>query len=101
MNLSKQKNERKLFLAKRYFYAGFAFLPFVWAINAVWFYKEAFMTPPYAEQQDIKKYVIRSGLGAILWAAALIAWNIVFQTNRVAWGETGDDLSFVIPQGRP
>jgi len=98
--MSKQKNDRKLSLCRRYFYAGFLFLPFIWGINAVWFYKEAFRVPAYPEQQDIKKYVIRSGLGALVWIIGLITWNVIFQTNRVAWGETGDDLSFVIPQGR-
>jgi len=34
---------------------GFALLPFLWTINAVWFFKEAFAMPPYEEQKQIKK----------------------------------------------
>lgn len=35
--------------------AGFALLPFLWAVNAIWFSKEAFVVPPYEEQKQIKK----------------------------------------------
>ena len=35
--------------------AGFAFLPFLWAINSVWFYGEAFKKPAFDEQKEIKK----------------------------------------------
>lgn len=37
------------------FAAGFALLPFLWAVNAVWFAKEAFVAPHYEEQKQIKK----------------------------------------------
>lgn len=37
------------------FVAGFAFLPFLWAVNAVWFVKEAFVVPHYEEQKQIKR----------------------------------------------
>lgn len=33
---------------------GFAFLPFLWLVNVVWFYREAFMRPAYPEQLKIK-----------------------------------------------
>lgn len=39
---------------------GFALLPFLWAVNAVWFLKEAFVVPAYEEQQQIKKCQYRS-----------------------------------------
>lgn len=35
--------------------AGLAFLPFVWAVNTVWFFNEAFRKPTYDEQKEIKK----------------------------------------------
>ena len=37
------------------FTAGFAFLPFMWAVNGLWFLKEAFFKPPYQEQKQIKR----------------------------------------------
>lgn len=34
---------------------GFAFLPFVWLINSIWFFNEAFKKPEYNEQKLIKR----------------------------------------------
>lgn len=92
-------NENKLDLCKWYFKVGFVFLPFIWAVNAIWFFNEAFRKPAYDEQKQIRKYVIFSGIGAILWGLVLTAWIITFQVNRVAWGQFADDLSFIIPLG--
>ena len=33
---------------------GFALLPFLWFVNSIWFFKEAFLKPPYEEQKQIK-----------------------------------------------
>ncbi|XP_076619146.1 presenilin enhancer, gamma-secretase subunit [Colletes latitarsis] len=101
MDLSKTKNDKKLYLCKWYFRAGFVFLPFLWAVNAVWFAKEAFIAPHYEEQKLIKRYVIFSAIGAALWSAALLAWIITFQTQRAAWGEFADSISYIIPMGVP
>lgn len=30
-------------------------LPFLWAVNAVWFAKEAFSAPHYDEQKEIRR----------------------------------------------
>lgn len=75
MDLAKVPNERKLYLCKWYFkgsgliisgagififnfytiLAGLLFLPFVWIVNLVWFFNEAFRKPAYQEQKEIKK----------------------------------------------
>ena len=34
--------EQKVSLCKTYFYLGFLCLPFVWGVNAAWFFGEAF-----------------------------------------------------------
>jgi presenilin enhancer 2 len=34
--------------------AGFAFLPLLWLINAIWFYKQAFKVEPYPQQAQIR-----------------------------------------------
>lgn len=39
----------------RLFTAGFAVLPFLWAINAVWFFRDAFRSPFFEEQPEIRK----------------------------------------------
>ncbi|XP_050731960.1 gamma-secretase subunit pen-2-like [Eriocheir sinensis] len=101
MNLGKVPNERKLTLCRKYYMAGFAFLPFMWAVNAIWFLHEAFWAPPYTEQKQIRKYVVISGIGALVWLVGMISWVVVFQQNRAAWGATADYLSFIIPKGVP
>ncbi|KAG7176556.1 gamma-secretase subunit pen-2-like [Homarus americanus] len=101
MCLAKLPNERKLTLCRKYYMAGFAFLPFMWAINAIWFLNEAFWAPPYPEQKQIRRYVIVSGVGALLWLVGLISWVVVFQQNRSVWGATADYMSFIIPKGVP
>uniref|UniRef100_A0A1B6J8L5 Gamma-secretase subunit PEN-2 n=1 Tax=Homalodisca liturata TaxID=320908 RepID=A0A1B6J8L5_9HEMI len=99
MDLAKMKNDKKLYLCRWYFRAGFAFLPFVWLVNAVWFFEEAFKKPPYEEQKCIQKYVVMSGIGAALWAIVIAVWIYMFQTHRTEWGEMGDYISFIIPTG--
>lgn len=83
------------------FLGGFAFLPFLWLVNAIWFFREAFLKPHYDEQSTIRKYVIRSAIGATVWIAGILTWAIFFQVNRASWGETADRISFIIPQGIP
>ncbi|CAL7951813.1 presenilin enhancer, gamma-secretase subunit [Xylocopa sonorina] len=101
MDLSKIPNDKKLYLCKWYFRAGFVLLPFLWAVNAIWFAKEAFIKPHYEEQKQIKRYVLFSAIGAVIWSAALLAWIITFQTQRAAWGEFADSISYIIPTGIP
>ncbi|CAD6219404.1 GSCOCG00004954001-RA-CDS, partial [Cotesia congregata] len=55
MDLSKMPNDKKLHLCKWYFRVGFAALPFVWAVNTIWFFKEAFLVPHYEEQKQLRK----------------------------------------------
>ncbi|XP_050663964.1 gamma-secretase subunit pen-2 [Leptidea sinapis] len=100
MDLNKLPNDKKLELCRNYFRVGCILLPFVWAVNAVWFFKEAFVNPPFDEQKDIKRYVMLSAGGALTWLVVLGAWTTTYQMNRVAWGELGDNLSFILPLGR-
>lgn len=37
------------------FAVGFAFLPFIWAVNSIWFFDEAFRKPAYDEQKSIRR----------------------------------------------
>merc|ERR1712137_1506078 len=56
MDISRLKNDAKLVLCRKYYYAGLAVLPFLWAINAVWFFRDAFRSPFFEEQPEIRKY---------------------------------------------
>ena len=104
MDLSSGKisDTDKLALCRRYFYLGFAFLPFLWAINAVWFFKEAFLRKPeFPEQNELKRIVVMSGIFSVICLTALITWMSIFANYRAEWGELGDRLSFNIPTGSP
>lgn len=101
MDLRKIPNEEKLVLCRRYFYIGFAFVPFLWFVNVVWFSKYAFFTKSFEEQKKMRLYLVGSSIGFLSWFTILTAWVIVYQNNRASWGETGDRLSFLIPYGEP
>lgn len=45
----------KVTLCKRYFYIGFALLPLVWIVNAVWFFECAFFDKQSPVQKTIKQ----------------------------------------------
>ncbi|XP_072472488.1 gamma-secretase subunit PEN-2 [Notamacropus eugenii] len=101
MNLERVSNEEKLNLCRKYYLGGFALLPFLWLVNVLWFFREAFLAPAYEEQGQIKGYVWRSALGLVFWLVVLTSWITVFQINRARWGALGDYLSFTIPLGIP
>ena len=101
MDLRKTPNEEKVRLSKIYFIGGFAFLPFLWLVNTLWFFREAFFKDTFDGQIEIKKNVVRSIVGTLVWIAGLTAWIYMYQTNRASWGELGDQLSFLIPLGEP
>ncbi|XP_027049120.1 gamma-secretase subunit PEN-2-like [Pocillopora verrucosa] len=101
MDLRKVPDEEKVNLCRKYFLGGFALLPFLWFINVVWFFREAFIKPTFTGQSKLKSYVIKSAVGFLIWFAGLTAWIIIYQKYRASWGEFGDKISFVIPLGEP
>jgi len=94
-------DNQKLDLCRKYFYMGFACLPFLWLVNSVWFFSQAFGKQDFPTRKPIRNYVIYSMTGAFVWAVAIIAWVTTFQLKRVDWESTGDYLSFNIPRGIP
>ena len=99
MDLKKTPDAEKVRLSRIYFMGGFAFLPFLWLVNTIWFFREAFFAETYEGQSEVRKYVIRSGIGTVIWIGGLTTWIIMYQWNRASWGELGDKLSFLIPLG--
>jgi hypothetical protein len=69
MDLTNPKvtDDDKIQLCKKYFICGFAFLPFLWAVNAVWFFREAFFRPSFPQQKTMKTYVVLSAIGSLFW----------------------------------
>jgi presenilin enhancer 2 len=103
MDLTSPKvtDEEKVDLCRRYFFLGFALLPFLWAVNAVWFFREAFLRPAFPGQKKLRGLVIASALLAAASIAGLVFWFVLFLTHRAQWGATADALSFNIPTGSP
>ncbi|CAF1632304.1 unnamed protein product [Rotaria magnacalcarata] len=62
----KKSPQERLIICRKYYQGGCACLPLLWIINAIWFYKQAFKVEPYPQQVDIRKYVIRSVIGAFI-----------------------------------
>ena len=53
MDLSRTPNEEKVRLSRIYFIGGFAFLPFLWFVNVVWFFREAFFKDEFDGQTQV------------------------------------------------
>lgn len=98
MNLEKVSDEEKVAICRRYFWGGFFFLPLLWIVNSVWFFRLAIKKNG---NHMIRKYVAGSVVGAIVWIAVIIVWTSIYQTTRVNWGAFGDYISLTVPFGRP
>ena len=101
MDLRKVSDEDKLHLCRRYFLMGFAFLPFLWFVNVIWFSKYAFYVKHFEGQKKMRLYLIGSLVGFLVWFISLTVWITIYQKNRASWGATGDMISFLIPLGEP
>ena len=55
VNLKKLSDKDKLDLCRKYYLAGFFFLPFMWIVNFFWFFSNAFKRSSFAEQAQMKK----------------------------------------------
>ncbi|CAF1234031.1 unnamed protein product [Adineta ricciae] len=99
VSLEKKSPEERLNICRKYYLGGFAFLPLLWLINAIWFYKQAFKVEPYPQQAQIRTYVIRSAIGTLAWLLIITIWNVLFQVFRTKMGPAGDYLTFVVPRG--
>lgn len=96
MNLEKVGEEEKVAISRKYFIGGFFFLPLLWIVNGVWFFKEAIKKNG---NQLIRRYVAGSMLGAVIWIAIFVVWISIYQTQRANWGNFGDYISLTLPYG--
>ena len=94
-------SDEKLKICKKYFIIGCFALPFVWLINVLWFFKDAFITRSPPPPPKMRSYVFFSFIGLVVWLAVIVVWTSVFQTQRTDWGRTGVALSFFLPPGKP
>ncbi|KAL5108973.1 Gamma-secretase subunit PEN-2 [Taenia crassiceps] len=74
MESGRSEARDRLRICKTYFLVGIAFLPSLWLVNIVWFFKDAFFGP---SSNTKKKF-------------QLFAWNIVYRQKRISWGYLED-----------
>ena len=98
MNLEKVSDEEKLQICRKYFIGGFFCLPFLWLVNSLWFFREAFLTKN--ANPMLRRYVGVSIVGTIIWTGVVILWTSVFQTQRSHWLPFSDYISVTIPVGQ-
>ncbi|CEG82601.1 hypothetical protein RMATCC62417_16651 [Rhizopus microsporus] len=87
--LDKMSFEEHVSISKKMFYGGFAFLPFLWLVNFMYFYKTSQL--PNAPS-ELKKC-------CIIWFILLTTWYAIFVNKRVAWSTDVDGITVVIPKG--
>ncbi|KAJ3370058.1 Gamma-secretase subunit pen-2 [Kappamyces sp. JEL0680] len=106
MNIHKMPAAEVLQLSRKYFYIGFAFLPFFWLVNYVWIGRFVRSLPPELEDayRDVKtavqRYTLYSLMGSLLWVGILVAWLAGFLVNRTAAPSSwSDSLLVYLPKG--
>jgi presenilin enhancer 2 len=98
MRLEKLKPSELLEISRKYFYLGFAFLPFFWFINFVWIYPFIRKNPQISTFTQVKQYTIYSGFGSFVWFVILIGWISAYTVYRQSWS-FGDLISVYVPKG--
>ncbi|KAI7864956.1 putative gamma-secretase subunit pen-2 [Mucor mucedo] len=94
--LEKMSSEEHVNISKKMFYGGFAFLPLLWLVNFLYFFRTSReATAPKA----LKKYIYLSLGGCMVWFVLLTTWYGLFVNRRSAWGQTADRITVVIPKG--
>ncbi|KAI8888454.1 putative gamma-secretase subunit pen-2 [Backusella circina FSU 941] len=94
--LEKMSSEEQVSISKKMFYGGFAFLPLLWLVNFMYFFKTS--RKPTAPK-ELKKYMYLSLAGCIVWFIILTTWYSLFVNKRISWGLTADKITVVIPKG--
>ena len=90
-----QREDPGLVAARRMYYAGFLFLPWMWLVCFLTFRERVFKregsggTPV---DPELKKYVWRSWAFSITSFAVVVVWIIMFQTSWKNWGDFGKSL---------
>ncbi|KAG2237202.1 hypothetical protein INT48_006606 [Thamnidium elegans] len=94
--LEKMSSEEHVSISKKMFYGGFAFLPFLWLVNFLYFFNTS--RQPNAPKA-LKKYIYMSLVGCLIWFIILTSWYGLFVNRRISWGQVADRITVVIPKG--
>ncbi|XP_002732039.1 gamma-secretase subunit PEN-2-like [Saccoglossus kowalevskii] len=101
MDLKRVANPDKLDLCRTYYKGGFFCLPFLWIVNFIWFFKDAFIKEEFPQQKQMRTYIIHSAIGSVVWLAIIASWVVVYQIYRPIWQPFADYIAFIIPKGIP
>nr|Q54BR1.2 RecName: Full=Probable gamma-secretase subunit PEN-2 [Dictyostelium discoideum] len=90
----KLDDEKMINIAKKLWFIGFFFLPWVWLINILYFI-------PYRNSLNdkVKWYLKFSLIGFLGYSTIFMGWMGIYLVNRNKWGAFGDDISITIPFG--
>ncbi|CAO3701344.1 unnamed protein product [Rhizopus stolonifer] len=94
--LDKMSSEEQVSISKKMFYGGFAFLPFLWLVNCIYFFNTS---RKQDAPKELKKYIYLSLSGCIFCFVLLTTWYALFVNKRVSWGKGADRITVVIPKG--
>lgn len=68
------------------FVGGFALLPFLWLINSVWFFRDAFLAEAFDEQKRIRSCEYIRCCGFIIYCGSKKQTPMIFSTNSNKYG---------------
>ncbi|KAI8376756.1 gamma-secretase aspartyl protease complex, presenilin enhancer-2 subunit [Choanephora cucurbitarum] len=94
--LEKMSSQEHIAISRKMFYGGFAFLPLLWLVNFLYFYKQTQKTDA---PKELKRYIYLSLGGCVVWFVVLTTWYGLFVNKRIDWGQGADRITVVIPKG--
>lgn len=116
--LDKMSPEEQVSISKKMFYGGLAFLPLLWLVNFVYFFRT--IRQPSAPR-EMRKCMYGMGTliviskvylhqhygidvymslgGCLVWFIILTTWYALFVERRTQWGAGADRITVVIPKG--
>ncbi|KAI5080371.1 hypothetical protein GOP47_0005850 [Adiantum capillus-veneris] len=67
--------------ARNFFYAGFAFLPWLWFVNCFYFWP---VLRYHHRSPDplLRSYIVRSAVGFVVCSSLLLTWALTFAIGR-------------------
>ncbi|XP_055832340.1 probable gamma-secretase subunit PEN-2 [Solanum dulcamara] len=66
--------------ARRFFKFGFLLLPWLWAVNCLYFWP-VLRRPSSYYHRDLRRYVVRSAIGFTVFAVILTSWVVTFSVG--------------------
>ena len=84
MARSRHQYQEDVALAKRMFFIGCFFLPFLWLANV--FYFQDVIKHPSSEATELHTWVHRSMIGSVVAISSLLIWIIIVQSGWEEWG---------------